>query len=449
MLGGTERWEQRLPSALTALVYRDYRLIWIGQVISNVGSSMQQLGLGWLIVELAQHDGTPQLVPVYLGLVGLARGAPVIVAGLAAGIIADRFDRRRLLMCVQIYWATVSALLAWLVLANLINIGLVLALTVLSSIAQAFDGATRQTVYPRLVPPRALVSAIGLNSMSFNVAQFIGPMIGGFLIGPIGAGGLITVNAISFVALIWAIAVSSPLPAHLGGKPKVGPLRSLQESFAFVVRQPTVGSAMVLALIANVFGRSFQQLLPAFVAVGLQGDARDLSLLMTGAGVGALSGAFATASLGTIKWRGRVFAVSGIAMGSLLVLFGLQRSLLPAFVLVFGVAATSQSFITLATALYNTHTPDELRGRVMGLATVVVQGGISMGSLLVGSLGAAIGIGAALALGGGVTAGSAGAVLARVRALRDETDEQEVVGLTATPATRAFSAGIKARTQQS
>lgn len=436
MLEGSERWEQRLPSALTALVYRDYRLIWIGQVISNVGSSMQQLGLGWLIVQLAESDGTTHLVPVYLGLVGLARGAPIIFAGLAAGIIADRFDRRRLLMTVQIYWAIVSAALALLVVSGLVTIGLVLALTVLSSIAQAFDGATRQTVYPRLVPPRALVSAIGLNSMSFNVAQFVGPMIGGFLIGPIGVGGLVTLNALSFLALIWAIAVSSPLPRHVSSKGQVGPLRSLQASFAFVVRQPTVGSAMLLALIANVFGRSFQQLLPAFVAVGLQGNARDLSFLMTSAGVGALTGAFATASLGNIRRRGVVFAISGVGMGGLLALFGVQTSLVPASVLVFGLAACSQSFITMATALYNTHTPDELRGRVMGLATVIVQGGISMGSLVVGSLGAAIGIGAALVAGGAVTASSAAVMLARVRALRDERAADDIVNVAATAAIR-------------
>src|SRR5262249_45201009 len=153
-----------------------------------------------------------------------------------------------------------------------------------SSIAQAFDGATRQTVYPRLVPPRAMVSAIGLNSMSFNVAQFIGPFIGGLLIGPIGVGGLVTLNAVSFLALIWAIAVSSPLPAHLKGKPSESPLRSLHSSFAFIVHQPIIGWAMVLSLVGNMLARSFQQLLPAFVAVQLNGDAHDLSFIMTAAG---------------------------------------------------------------------------------------------------------------------------------------------------------------------
>src|SRR5882672_11495956 len=236
MLSASGTWK-RLPSGLGALAYRDYRLIWTGQVISNVGSSMQQLGLGWLIVQLATRDGASQLVPVYLGLVGLARGVPVVFAGLAAGVIADRVDRRKLLMGTQVYWAIVSAALAWLTLSGVITIGMVLGLTVLSSIAQAFDGATRQTVFPRLVPRRAMVSAIGLNSMSFNVAQFIGPMIGGFLIGPVGVGGLMLLNALSFSALIYAIFIQGPLPSHIEGRPQVSPLRSLHESFAFVMHE--------------------------------------------------------------------------------------------------------------------------------------------------------------------------------------------------------------------
>src|SRR5207245_11436924 len=143
-----------------------------------------------------------------------SRGVPILFAGLAAGVIADRVDRRKMLLVIQLYWATVSALLAWLTLTGLITISLVLGLTALSSIAQAFDGATRQTVYPRLVPRRAMVSAIGLNSMAFNVAMFIGPMIGGFLIGPIGVGGLMLVHGLAFLALGYATFLTGPVPSH-------------------------------------------------------------------------------------------------------------------------------------------------------------------------------------------------------------------------------------------
>jgi len=174
-----------------------------------------------------------------------------------------------------------------------------------------------------------------------------------------------------------------------------------------------------------LLGRSFQPLFPAYVHDVLRGDARDLSFVMTAAGIGALTGAFSTASLGSIRRRGVVYACSGIALGGMLTLFGLQRSIIPAVILAYAVAACSQMFITMATALYNTHTPDDLRGRVMGLSTIVVQGGISMGAMLVGSLGAAIGVGAALSVSGGVFAATTAGMLARVRALRDETVDEE------------------------
>lgn len=414
--GGGRR---RLPSALSALNYRDYRLIWTGQVVSNVGSSMQQLGLGWLIVQLAERDHAPQLVPVYLGLIGLARGIPVLFAGLAAGVIADRVDRRKLLMTIQAYWAIVSTVLAWLTISDRISIGLVMALTVLSSIAQAFDGATRQAVFPRLVPRRAWVSAVGLNSMSFNVAQFIGPMIGGFLIGPLGVGGLMLLNAVSFLALIYAVATSSPMPSSTDGIAPASPLRSLAQGLSFIWREPTVGWAMLLALLGNVLARPFQLLFPAFVHDALKGDARDLSYVMTAAGIGALSGAFGTASMGSLRRRGVVYAVAGIGLGVMLVGLGMQTSLLPAMMFSFCVAFSSQLFITMASALYHTNTPDELRGRVMGLSTVVVQGGMSLGALLLGSLGAVVGIGASLALGGGLFGAVSATILARVPAMRD------------------------------
>jgi MFS family permease len=414
---------RRLPSGLAALGYRDYRLIWSGQVVSNVGASMAQLGMGWLVVQLAERDGAPQLVPVYLGLVGLARGVPAIVAGLAAGVIADRVDRRRLLLGVQVYWASVSAVLAWLTVSGRISIGLVLGLSALTAVAQAFDGATRQTVFPRLVPRRAMVSAIGLNSMSFNVAQFIGPMIGGILIGPIGVGGLMVCNALSFLALIYAIVASSPL-----GGPEtslhMSPLSALKEGFQFVWDEPTVRWAMLLSLFGNLLARPFQMLFPAFVHDVLKGGAGDLSILMTAAGIGALTGAFGTASLGQLQRRGLVFGASGIVMGVLLLLFGVQHALLVSVVLAFCVAVASQLFITMASALFHTWTPDELRGRVMGLSTVVVQGGLSTGAMLLGSVGVVTGIGAAMAAGGGVFALFAGGALARVQPLRQPSAPQ-------------------------
>jgi len=244
---------------------------------------------------------------------------------------------------------------------------------------------------------------------------------------------LITLNAVSFLALIAAIAASSPLPGHTG-KHRVSPLHSIRESFAFVIGQPIVGWAMLLSLVGSMLARSFQPLFPAFVHDALHGDARDLSFVMTAAGIGALTGAFGTASLGSIPRRGVVFACSGIALGGMLVLFGMQTSIVPAVVLAYAVAGCSQLFVTMATTLYNTHTPDEVRGRVMGLSTIVVQGGNAMGAMVVGSLGAVIGIGAALSVGGGVFAATSATVVARVRALRDEAIHDQAAPAVAGPA---------------
>jgi MFS family permease len=422
-----------LPSGLSALAFRDFRLIWFGLVASNLGSSMQQLGLGWLLVELAQQDGRPELVPLYVGLVGLARGVPVVLVGPMAGVVADRMDRKRLLLTVQTYWAIVSACLALLVITNTVTIGWVMGLTVLSAVAQVFDNATRNSVYPRLVPNASLISAVGLNSMSFNVAQFIGPMIGGLLIGPIGAGGLIVLNAFSFLALIYALIIAGPLG---GGEVKAqeSPLRSLKDSFEFVWHEPTIRWTMLLSLLGNMMARPFNQLLPAFVANTLHGTATDLSFLLSAAGIGALIGAFGTASLGSVQRRGVVFACAGIVLGSLLAAFGMQHLLLLSVGLCFLVAMASQMFVTMATTLYHTHTPDHYRGRVMGLSTVTTQGGISTGSMVIGGLGALIGINVAISIMGGLYALLAGGALLRGGPLRQETvDEPTVVSQAPAP----------------
>ena len=157
---------------------------------------MQQFGLGWLVVQLAIHDGTPQLGPLYLGFVGLARAIPGLAFGLFGGVVADRVDRRRLLIVTQSSAAITAAILAALTITNNINIVEVVLLSAMNSIIFSFDAPTRQAMVPRMVPERQLMSAIGLNSAAFNGATLVGPLIGGALIVPFGVGGLMLANAI-------------------------------------------------------------------------------------------------------------------------------------------------------------------------------------------------------------------------------------------------------------
>src|SRR5436305_6803427 len=169
-------------SALSALLYRDFRLFWIGLAVSNVGTWMQQFGLGWLVVQLAIRDGTPQLAPLYLGLTGLARAVPGLAFGLFGGVVADRADRRRLLIVTQSSAAILATVLGVLTISGSINIVEVVLISALNSIIFSFDAPTRQAMVPRLVSDRHLMGAIGLNSAPFNGATLVGPLVGRLLL---------------------------------------------------------------------------------------------------------------------------------------------------------------------------------------------------------------------------------------------------------------------------
>src|SRR3989337_447990 len=162
-----------------ALRYRDYRLFWLGHTVSNTGTWMEMLAQGWLVVELAIRDRSPQLAPFYLGLVGLARAVPGLGLSLVAGAVADRTDRRQLLLITQVTAGLLALLFAMLVVTNTITIAMVIILAAIRSSIFSFDVPSRQALVPRLVPRHHLMSAIGLNQAAFNGPQIVGPAAGG------------------------------------------------------------------------------------------------------------------------------------------------------------------------------------------------------------------------------------------------------------------------------
>src|SRR5256712_3255153 len=224
-------------SAWSALEHRDFRLFWIGLVVSNIGTWMQQFGLGWLVVQLAIKDGVPQLAPFYLGLVGLSRALPGLAFGLFGGVVADRADRRRLLLLTQSSAAVSAAVLATLAISNPINIVELVLVTLLNSIIFSFDAPTRQAMVPRLVSDKQLMSAIGLNSAAFNGATLVGPLIGGVLIIPFGVGGLMLIHALSYLAVLCALLLLRPQPGIDYGPP-LSLLQSIKERLSFIRSEP-------------------------------------------------------------------------------------------------------------------------------------------------------------------------------------------------------------------
>ncbi len=378
---------------------------------------MQQFGLGWLVVQLAIKDGVPQLAPFYLGLVGLSRALPGIAFGLFGGVVADRADRRRLLLVTQSSAAIFAAVLAALAISNQINIVEVVLISALNSMVFSFDAPTRQAMVPRLVSEKRLMSAIGLNSAAFNGATLVGPLLGGALIIPLGVGGLMLINALSYAAIVVALLLMRPQPVIDYG-PRLSLPESIREGLSFIRGDPTLRWVVVLSIATALLTRPYIQLLPAeaqFLSVG----AVELSWLLAASGGGALVGALLTASLGGWKWRGALLTGAAFAHGTLLLFFGLQHTVVGALIFVGLTSLAVMVYLGMASTLMQTRAPDSLRGRVMSVQTMVFIGFMPLGQMLLGSLGTIVGINNAFLAGGIVVALVAGYAALRVPALRE------------------------------
>jgi MFS family permease len=377
---------------------------------------MQQFGLGWLVVQLAIKDGSPQLAPFYLGLVGLARAVPGLAFGLFGGVVADRADRRRLLIMTQTSAAIVAGILGVLTISDHINIVEIVLISALNSIIFSFDAPTRQAMVPRLVSDKELMSAIGLNSAAFNGATLFGPLLGGVLIIPFGVGGLMIINALSYASIVAALLLMRPQPVvpvtHL---PLID---SIREGLSFIRRDPVLRWVVALSVATALFTRPYIQLLPAeaqFLGVG----ALELSWLLAASGAGALVGALITASLGSWRRRGALLVGAAFAHGTLLTLFGAQHTLFGAMLFVGLTSLAVMIFLGMANTLLQTRAPDALRGRVMSVHTMVFMGFMPLGQMLLGSLGTFVGINNSFLVGGVIVTLLAGYAALRVSALRE------------------------------
>src|SRR5256712_1186910 len=403
-------------SAWAALAYRDFRLFWIGLGVSNIGTWMQQFGLGWLVVQLAIRDGAPQLAPLYLGLVGLARAVPGLAFGLFGGVGADRADRRRLLTVTQTSAGILAALLGVLTISGQINIVEVLLISAMNSLIFSFDAPTRQAMVPRLVSDRELMSAIGLSSAAFNGATLVGPLIGGVLIIPFGVGGLMLINAFPSLAIVGALVLGRPQPVEPAQRLPL--LASIREGLSFIRGDPVLRWVVTLSIATALFTRPYIQLLPAEAQL-LGVGAVELSWLLAASGAGALCGALVTASLGGWKHRGALLVGAAFAHGTLLIFFGLQHTVIGALVFVGLTSLAVMVYLGMANTLMQTRTPDALRGRVMSVQTMVFIGFMPLGQMVLGSVGTLVGINNAFLVGGVLVTLLAGYAALRVSALRD------------------------------
>ncbi len=391
---------------------------------------MQMFGQGYLVVQLAVRDGVPQLAPLYIGLVGLARAVPGLAFGLFGGVVADRADRRRLLLVTQSLAGLFAAVLAGLTIDGRIDIVQVILLGALNSLVFAFDAPTRQSMVPRLVPDRDLMSAIGLNSAAFNGPQIIGPVLGGLIAAAIsgndasdlrGVGWLFALNAISYLATVTALVLMSPMPVE-GGR-GVPVIRSIREGLGYMGRDPVIRWVMILLAVSAMFSRPYIQLLPAVANDTFHVGALELSWMLGASGVGSLLGAVATASLGGIRRRGLVLLASCAIVGALVVVFGALGSFVATLPVLTLVGFGTMLFLGLANTIAQTRSPDHLRGRVMSVYSMMQQSLIPLGTMMLGALGTFTGVSASLVVGGVVVMVVSLYAVVRVPTLRDATPQ--------------------------
>jgi len=366
-----------------ALDHRNFRLLWIGLLVSMTGSLMQNAAILWHVSLLV----SPDRKGLALGLVGLVRVAPIVVFSMLSGVVADVWNRRKLMLLTQSAATMVALVLAILTFRGLTQVWPIYLLAALGSSAGAFDLPARQSLIPMLVPREHLPNAISLNSIMFQTASVIGPSLGGILIATSSVAWVYVVNAVSFLFVLAALLMMRGIPARQeaeGGSKNEVSLHAALEGLRFVFQSPVIRSTMVLDFLATFFS-SATALLPIFAQDVLRVGAQGYGWLYAAPAAGALVTSTAMVLLADrIERRGLVLLVAVAGYGLATVVFGLSRS----FWLTFFCLAVTGATDTVSTIIRNVvrqlETPDRLRGRMTGVNMIFFMGGPQLGELEAG-----------------------------------------------------------------
>jgi len=377
----------------SVLRHRDYRLLWAGETISVAGSQIQRAAVAWQVFRLTED-------PVQLGILGLCRFVPIILFGIAGGVLADQGNRRRTLLVTQFVLLATSAVLALLTWTDSISMAAIYTLIVISAIVESVSNPTRQALIPLLVPRAELPAASTMNLIGFHLASVSGPAVGGLLIASLGVGAAYLIDAISFLVVIGAILV-------MRARPVLPPLATsgfaaALEGLRFLRGSPVLLGVMATDFLATFFGAS-TALMPIFADEVLDAGPRGLGLLLAAPAVGAVASA---AVLGLTRMpdrAGLIVLVSVAIYGACLVGFGLSRMLPLSLLFLAGSGAADSVSMTLRHGMRAILTPDPLRGRVAAVNRTLAGGGPQLGEFEAGVLASVAGAGAAVAIGGVAT----------------------------------------------
>lgn len=387
----------RRAGMFRALSHRNYRVFWIGAFLSNVGTWMQAVAQGWLVLQLTNSS-------FWLGLDAFMATAPGFFLTLAGGVFADLVDRRRLLLYTQIVAGLAAMGLAMLVWTNKVEVWMILGFSLVTGCCMALAGPSYQAMTFDLVGREDLANAVALNSSQFQLSRVAGPVLAGLGFNYFGIAGCFFLNGVSFVAVVVALQMvridetKKPIPSH-SVRDRRAFWENLLNGFRYVRRRPRVFSLLSISAVTSLFGAPYITLIPIFARNIFQLGPSGLAWMMGVAGAGAFFGALFLTYLGDFKRKGWFVLGGAFGFGSFLIAFSLATDFVLSLIFLFGVGFTVVTAVALTNTLLHKLVTDEMRGRVMSMFILSFVGTMPVGNLLAGVV--AERYGAPLTLAGG------------------------------------------------
>ncbi len=365
------------PRIARALRNRDFRLFWAGNFLSNIGTWMQNVAQGWLVLQITNSA-------FWLGVVGFASTIPILLFALIGGVIADHVDRRKMLIGTQSAMMVFAFAMAALAYARVITVTEIAMLAAGTGIAMSLNTPTYQALVPQLVPREDLINAIALNSAQFNMSRVLGPTLGGFAMAAVGVAGNFFLNGLSFMAVIIALTQIRYAKHAAPGEGRFW--LKLKQGFTYVFHHEEMLSLVILVGIGSLLALPYLVFVPYFARDVLHSDERGLGILMACSGIGAFFGAGTIAYLGKIARRGRFVFSAALGFYAAIIAFTFSRSFALSEVLLMLAGYFMILMVATINGLLQHLSNDPMRGRVMSIYSTAFLGLPPIGSLIAGSL---------------------------------------------------------------
>jgi MFS family permease len=360
-----------------AFQYRDFRLMWIGACTSSVGTWMQIAAQSWLVLKLSNS-------PFLLGLDAFLGGIPIFLFSLIGGVVADRIERRKVLLISQFVQMGAAFLLTALIALRLVHVWQILCLSFVSGFAQAFGGPAYQALIPTLVSKEDMPNAIALQSIQFNVARVIGPALGGIALTQLGEIWCFGLNGVSFFAPIISLLLLTT--RFYPQKTSESILAGMKQGISFIRSQSAMEALMVLAFCMTALGVPMMTFLPVFAKDIFHKGPGMFTVFLSISGIGSIVGALTVAALGNVAHKGRIALIMLACLGMAIAGFALSSSIWFSCFMLFLTGVSLIAVFTLVNSLVQLITTNEMRGRVMSVYNFAFRGGMPMGNLLTGWL---------------------------------------------------------------